>query len=71
MNKPTRLEDVRRQPHVGLVKALEQFLEEAKAGQIQGMVGVIETGHSSQHFQIGKYNKSNEAEAIIQMIKEW
>ena len=71
MAEATNLQAVRRRPYAPLVTALEKFLQEAKDGKIRGMVGVIETGYSSQHFQIGEFNKANEATAILQMIKEW
>ena len=71
MGKVAKLAGVRRKPHAPLVEALEQFLQEAKDGEIRGIVGVIETGHSSQHFQVGEFNKSREAEAIIQMLQRW
>ena len=71
MHEATKLEEVRRQPQEALVETLRQFLQEAEAGKIRGMVGVVETGHSSQHFQVGEFNKGREAEAIIQMLQRW
>jgi hypothetical protein len=51
--EPVKLETVRNAPNVRVVEALEQLLVRAKAGEVRGLVALVNVSPCVTHYAVG------------------